>query len=41
MKTVIDTGYFRLSADTELRYNWPAGGSGEIDFEQDTTAGSW
>jgi hypothetical protein len=31
----IDTGYFRLSADTVLRYNGPAGGSGEIDFEQD------
>ncbi len=31
----IDTGYFRLSADTVLRYNGPAGGSGEVDFEQD------
>jgi hypothetical protein len=31
----IDTGYFRLSADTVLRYNGPGGASGEIDFEQD------
>jgi hypothetical protein len=31
----IDTGYFRLSADTVLRYNGPQGGSGEIDFEED------
>jgi predicted porin len=31
----IDTGYFRLSANTVLRYNGPQGGSGEIDFEQD------
>jgi hypothetical protein len=31
----IDTGYFRLNADTKLRYNGPAGGSGEVDFEQD------
>jgi hypothetical protein len=31
----IDTGYFRLTADTLLRYNGPAGGSGEVDFEQD------
>jgi hypothetical protein len=31
----IDTGYFRLSANTLLRYNGPQGGSGEIDFEQD------
>jgi hypothetical protein len=31
----IDTGYFRLNADTKLRYNGPSGGSGEIDFEQD------
>jgi hypothetical protein len=32
----IDTGYFRLSADTRLRYNGPSGGSGEVDLEQDT-----
>jgi hypothetical protein len=31
----IDTGYFRLTADTVLRYNGPQGGSGEVDFEQD------
>ncbi len=31
----VDTGYFRLSADTVLRYNGPQGGSGEVDFEQD------
>jgi hypothetical protein len=31
----IDTGYFRLSADTVLRYNGPQGGSGDVDFEQD------
>jgi hypothetical protein len=31
----IDTGYFRLSADTVLRYEGPQGGSGEIDFEKD------
>jgi len=31
----IDTGYFRLSADTVLRYNGAGGTSGEIDFEQD------
>ena len=31
----IDTGYFRLTANTVLRYNGPAGGSGEVDFEQD------
>jgi hypothetical protein len=31
----IDTGYFRLSADTVLRYNGPEGNSGEIDFEKD------
>jgi len=31
----IDTGYFRLNANTLLRYNGPQGGSGEIDFEQD------
>lgn len=31
----IDTGYFRLSADTVLRYNGPQGDSGEVDFERD------
>ncbi len=31
----IDTGYFRLTANTELRYNGPQGGSGTIDFEDD------
>jgi hypothetical protein len=31
----IDTGYFRLTANTVLRYDGPAGGSGEVDFEQD------
>ncbi len=31
----IDTGYFELKADTLLRYNGPAGGSGEVNFEKD------
>ncbi len=31
----IDTGYFRMSASTVLRYDGPRGGSGEIDFEED------
>jgi hypothetical protein len=31
----IDTGYFRLDADTVLRYQGPQGGSGEIDMEED------
>lgn len=31
----IDTGYFDLKADTLLRYNGPAGGSGEVSFEND------
>jgi hypothetical protein len=31
----IDTGYFRLTADTLLRFNGPQGGSGEIHLEQD------
>lgn len=31
----VDAGYFRVSADTRLRYEGPAGGSGEIDFEDD------
>jgi predicted porin len=31
----VDTGYFRLSANTVLRYNGPQGGSGEVNFEQD------
>jgi hypothetical protein len=30
----IDTGYFRISADTVLRYNG-AQGSGDVDFEKD------
>jgi len=30
----IDTGYFRISASTVLRYNGPQG-SGDIDFEKD------
>jgi hypothetical protein len=30
----IDTGYFRISANTVLRYNGPAG-SGDVDFEKD------
>jgi len=30
----IDAGYFRLSADTVLRFNGPAG-SGDVDFERD------
>ena len=31
----IDTGYFRLSANTLLRYNGPQGGSGEVNLEED------
>ena len=31
----IDTGYFRLDADTLLRYNGPQGGSGEVNLEND------
>ena len=31
----IDTGYFRLNANTLLRYNGPEGASGEVDFEDD------
>ena len=31
----IDTGYFRLSADSVLRFNGPEGGSGQVDLEQD------
>jgi hypothetical protein len=31
----VDTGYFRLDANTVLRFNGPAGGSGDIDFEDD------
>lgn len=31
----IDTGYFRLTSDTALRYNGPRGGSGEISLEDD------
>ena len=32
----IDTGYFRLSADSTLRYDGPQGASGEVNLEQDT-----
>lgn len=31
----IDTGYFRLSADTLLRYDGPQGEAGEVDVERD------
>jgi hypothetical protein len=31
----VDTGYFRLNANTVLRYQGPQGGSGEVNFEQD------
>jgi hypothetical protein len=31
----IDTGYFRLTSDTLLRYNGPRGGSGEVSLEDD------
>jgi hypothetical protein len=31
----IDTGYFRLDANTVLRFNGPAGGAGDVDFEND------
>jgi hypothetical protein len=31
----IDTGYFRLTSDTVLRYQGPRGGSGEVDLESD------
>jgi hypothetical protein len=31
----IDTGYFRLTAQSVLRYNGPQGGSGEVNLEQD------
>lgn len=31
----IDTGYFRLDADTVLRYQGGQGGSGEVDLERD------
>jgi hypothetical protein len=31
----IDTGYFRLAADSVLRYNGPRGGTGEISLEDD------
>jgi len=31
----VDTGYFRLTADTVLRFEGPAGGSGDVDFERD------
>jgi hypothetical protein len=31
----IDTGYFRLTSNTLLRYNGPQGGSGEVSLEDD------
>src|SRR5262245_53519249 len=31
----LDTGYFRLDADTRLRYQSPAGSTGEVDIEND------
>jgi hypothetical protein len=31
----IDTGYFRLTADSLLRYNGPQGGAGEVSLEKD------
>ncbi len=31
----LDAGYFRIDANTLLRYNSPQGGAGEVDFEQD------
>jgi hypothetical protein len=31
----IDTGYFRLTSDTVLRYNGPQGGSGDVNLEED------
>jgi hypothetical protein len=31
----VDTGYFRLNADTTLRYNGSQGSSGDISFEDD------
>jgi hypothetical protein len=31
----VDAGYFRLGADTQLRFDAPAGRSGEIDFEDE------
>jgi hypothetical protein len=31
----VDTGYFRLNADTTLRYTGSQGGSGDISFEDD------
>jgi hypothetical protein len=31
----IDTGYFRLTANSVLRYNGPQGGAGEVNLEQD------
>jgi hypothetical protein len=31
----VDTGYFYLKANTVLRFNGPAGGDGEVDFEKD------
>ena len=31
----IDTGYFRLTANSVLRFNGPQGGAGEVSLEQD------
>src|SRR5512147_102682 len=31
----IDTGYFRLTADSVLRFNGPQGGAGEVHLEKD------
>lgn len=31
----IDTGYFRMDANTVLRFGGPQGGSGDVDFEED------
>ena len=31
----VDAGYFRIDANTLLRYDSPQGGAGEVDFEQD------
>ena len=35
----IDTGYFRLTANSVLRYNGPQGGAGEVNLEQDLGVG--
>lgn len=31
----VDAGYFRIDASTVLRYDSPAGGTGQVDFEDD------